>query len=428
MTRRGLAVLASAVLAWAVGRLLGIDEFLVIAVAAAVVVAGSLAAVAFAGAGVAVRRRVSRRRLPAGASARVTLELRNTSRLPVPILLGEDRCERALLAAANHARFVVPGLSRGAGVPADYVVTGRLRGRYTVGPLTLRIRDPFGLAERVRRYRATDELVVYPAIEELPRGLALGRHHGSGASQSRRLFNTGDEFHTMREYLDGDDLRHVHWRSTAHRQTLMVRQNEQPWDTEATVLCDTRSAVHHGSGAGSSLERAVSAAASVVWHLEAEGYRLRFFTEADVRPPRVTTRDACLDRLAVLEPTRGRELTPLLTRLRSANAEGLLVAILAAAPETDVDAHMRALLQVGRTYSGRIAILLDTGAPGSARRAAQLAGMLDAAGWRTGTQAPGVRLAAVWREIAAGRRAQPTAYRPDAAAPAAVPGGRGRDR
>jgi uncharacterized protein (DUF58 family) len=419
MTRRGLALVVGALGSWAVGRLLGIDEFLVLAVAAATAVAAGALAVTLAGSAIAVRRRVTRTRLPAGESTRVVVDLRNESRLPVPVLLGEDQCADVLLESGDVARFVVPGLPRGATVPASYTVTGLLRGRYSIGPLTLRIRDPFGLVEKVRRYRATDELIVYPAIDPLPGGLSLGRHHGSGTSESRRLFNAGDEFHTMREYADGDDLRHVHWRSTAHRQRLMVRQNELPWDTQATVLCDTRAELHHGTGLSSSLERAVSAAASVVWHLDASGYRVRFATEADTRPPAMTTRDACLDRLAVLEPTRGRTLGPILQQLRSGEAEGLLVAVVPAPAETDeasMGGEISALLQVGRAFSGRLAIILDTGGPGSDERATRLAEFLSAAGWRAAAHGPRGPLGATWRDLMSGRRPRPTAYQPVSAA------------
>lgn len=420
MTRRGLAVVAGAFALWAVGRLLGIDEFLVLAVAAAAAVVAAVLAVLVAGSAIAVRRRTTAPRLPAGASSHVLIDLRNESLLPVPVLLGEDRCADVLLDGADVARFVVPGLPRGAAVPAGYRITGRLRGRYTVGPLSLRMRDPLGLVERVRRYDAADEVVVYPAVEQLPGGVSLGRHQGSGTSLSRRLFNAGDEFHTMREYADGDDLRQVHWRSTAHRQRIMVRQNELPWDTQATILCDTRAEAHHGSGRDSSLERAVSAAASVVCHLDDHGYRVRLVTEADARVPAMASRDACLDRLAVLEATRHRSLGPVLGQLRSGEAEGLLVAVLPASEDGGGD--LGTLLQVGRAFSGRVGIVLDTGAPGCYERADRFSAMLQSAGWRAAPLHPGVPLAAVWGDLMAGRRRRP---RSPVSAPAAATSGIG---
>ena len=421
MTRRGLALVVAAFGSWAVGRLLGIDEFSILSVAAAVTVVAAVVAVFFSGSAVAVRRRLQRPRLPAGEESHVVIELRNESRLPVPLLLGEDACADRLLGQGRPSRFVVPGLPRGATVPAGYAVQGTLRGRYPIGPLTLRVRDPFGLVERTRRYRATDELIVYPAIETLPGSVQLGRHQGSGASRSRRLFNAGDEFHTMRDYVDGDDLRQVHWPSTAHRQRLMVRQNELSWDTQATVICDTRSEMHHGGGATSSLERAVSAAASVIWHLDGQGYRTRLVTEHDTRPPLPTTREASLDRLAVLEGSRGRALETILGQLRSAEAQGLLIAVLPAPPHNGQPVghggsagDMTALLQAGRSFSGRIAIVLDTGAPGSQDRAERLAGFLTAAGWRAAPLSPAVPLATAWRELMSGRRPSSDAYQPDA--------------
>lgn len=416
MTRRGLSLIVAAVGCWAVGRLLGIEEFFVLSVAAAAAIGLGLAAVLFAGSAVAVRRRLDAPRLPAGSSTRVHIELRNESRLPLPLLLAEDTCDPILLQPESPSRFVVPGLRRSGTVTAVYTAHGNLRGRYTLGPLQLRVRDPFGTVERTRRYRATDELIVYPAVEALPGGLHLGRHHGAGASRSRRLFNAGDEFHTMREFTEGDDLRQVHWPSTAHRQRLMIRQNELSWDTQATVLCDTRSARHHGEGRESSLERAVSAAASVVCHLDVGGYRTRLVTEHDTRPPQASTRDAALDRLAVIEPSRGRALAPVLDRLRSAEGQGLFVAILPAPPDSGrdggrsgadsgVSAELSTLLQVGRGFAGRMAVILDTDAPGSAEQAARTAALLTAASWRAVVWSPGHRLADTWRDLLAARGA-----------------------
>jgi uncharacterized protein (DUF58 family) len=403
-TKRGASVAVAAIGSWAVGRLLGIDEFYVLSVAAAVALLAGFAVVGFSGSAVAVRRTVSRTRLPAGGHAQVVVDLRNESRLPLPTLLGEDACDDALMDEVGAARFVVPALSRGSTLPASYVLHGGLRGRYVVGPLLLRIRDPFALFERTRRYRATNELVVYPAIEDLPGAVSLGRHSGSGSSRSRRLFNAGDEFHTMREYNDGDDLRQVHWRSTARRGKLMVRQNEMPWDAYVTLLADTRAAQHHGTGKDSSLERTVSAAASILWHMDAHGYRARLVTEHDARPGVATGKDALLDRLAVLEPTRGRSLEPVLAQLRSTEAQGLLVAVIPASdPQSSTE--MTTLLQAGRAFSGRVVMIVDTGGAGSGERAQRLIRLFRAANWRAGVLGFGDSLGDTWADAMSGRQA-----------------------
>jgi uncharacterized protein (DUF58 family) len=424
ITPRGAALLTGALLLWAVGRLLGVAELYVVAAAAAAVVVLGAVAVTLASATVAVRRGTSSTRLLAGTPAEVTLELRNDARLPTPLLLVEDRCPYALLdgtadpgVASARPRFVVTELRPGQTTVLAYPLRAARRGRHEVGPVELRVRDPFSTVQRTKRYQAVDELIVYPPVEPLPEGIVRGVHHGSGSSEVRRLFSTGDEFYTMREYTTGDDLRMIHWPSTAHRQTLMVRQQEMPWQSQATVFCDTRALAHRGVGPDATLETAVNAAASIVWHLADHRYGLRFCTESDQRPPTTQDWSTILDRLAVLEASRSPGLGPVLTRLRASGAEGLLAVIVAAPPGDDpVPEHpdARAVLQAGRGFPDRVAVVVDVGGHGS-HRAAQLAGLLGSAGWRAVVLPHGQRLGPRWAELTGSRRRRTPAFEPDAA-------------
>lgn len=412
MTARGSALMVGAVLLWSVGRLLGIAELYVVAVAAAALVAaGAFSVRAFTSA-VSVRRGTTATRLLHGSIGEVHLDLRNDGRMVAPLLLVADDCHWTL---ADHPRFVVTGLRPGKEVELAYPIRGSQRGRYTVGPLRLQVRDPFGTTQITRRYEAIDEVLVYPIVEPLADGVTRGSHRGSGSSEARRLFNTGDEFHTMREYVTGDDLRMIHWRSTAHRQMLMVRQQEMPWQAEATILCDTRSAVHWGSGADSTFEKAVSVAASVAWHLADHRYQLRLVTDADVRSSGVQSWEEVLDRLAVIEPSRTRGLAATMNGLRGRSGEGLLVAVVAV-PNGDgpVAQHpdVRALQRSGRGQGGRVAVVVHP-ARHSAGRAAECAALLRAAGWKATTVATGQRLADRWGGLVGGR-ARTAAFVPDA--------------
>src|SRR5690606_10096830 len=82
-----------------------------------------------------------------------------------------------------------------------------------------------------------------------------------------------------RQYRHGDDMRRVHWRATAHHGELMVRREEQPWQSRATLLLDNRSAGHAGHGQDASLEWAVTALASIGVHLTRRGYAIRLVTD-----------------------------------------------------------------------------------------------------------------------------------------------------
>ena len=403
MTRRGAAVLTGAIILAGVGRLLGVSELYVVAAAAGVLVAAGFLAVRTSSASVAVRRTLPSSRLLVGGTGEVVLELKNEARLEATLLLVEDNCPVSL---AEPARFVVGGLRPGRTVALRYPLAPTARGRHRVGPLTVRIRDPFGMAEKVRRYQTTSELIVYPRVEALSAESTRGAHRGTGSSDTRRVFAAGDEFYTMREYVQGDDLRQVHWPSTAHRQTLMIRQQEMPWQAQATIFCDTRESAHVGVGATSTLERGVSAAASALWHLADRRYSLRLATEETARAPMVEPWNALLDRLALVEPSRVRGLSPALGALRAGGGEGLLVAVLAPPTTEDLMASpdVRALLRAGRGYGGRIAlVVVDPGRVQSAVRGGALVNLLRANRWQAATLGNEQPLAEPWSSLAAPR-------------------------
>ena len=395
---------------FAVARLLGVAELYVVAGAIIVLVICATIAVRISTANVSVRRHVAPARILAGGHGEVTLELRNDARLPAALLLVEDQCHTML---AQSPRFVVPGLGAGRTTAVRYQLIGSARGRYAIGPLRLRVRDPFGLAQRIRRYRGREEIVVYPHIEPLDESPAPGMHTGSGSSAIRRLFNTGDEFYTMREYVTGDDLRQVHWPSTAHRQRLMVRQQEQPWEAEATVFCDVRRSAYRHLGPASALEKSISLAASLLWHLADDGFTLRLVTDADTKRSSAQPWQHLLDRLAEIEPSPQTSLVPALQRLRGGGGEGLFVAIVATPTGDDPvarHADVRALLHAGRSFHGRLALIVDQGHP---QRAAETVALLRTAGWRATAITPRQTLASQWRSIGGGRRHAP-AFQPGA--------------
>src|SRR5207247_8505926 len=130
-----------------------------------------------------------------------------------------------------------------------------------------------------------EEVLVFPRVEPLGSGGPPADRAGSGPSAVYRLAPAGEEFYTVREYESGDDLRKIHWRSVARTGQLMIRQDEARFYPRAPILLDARAPAHRGSGAEGSLEWAVSAAASTLWHLGREGFALRLATD-DREPSR----------------------------------------------------------------------------------------------------------------------------------------------
>ncbi len=190
------------------------------------------------------------------------------TRLPTGLLLVEDTLQYAL---GTRPRFVLDRVEAKGIREIDYKVRSDLRGRYSIGPLSVRITDPFGLVELARTFTATDSLVVTPQVIPLPYVRLSGEWAGGGDSRTRSVAAAGDDDVAPRDYRQGDDLRRVHWRSTARYGELMVRREEQQWQSRGALLLDTRRPAHRGEGPRSSFEVAVSAAASIGVHLAHEG-------------------------------------------------------------------------------------------------------------------------------------------------------------
>jgi uncharacterized protein (DUF58 family) len=230
----------------------------------------------------------------------------------------------------------------------------------------------------------------------------------------------GDDDAATREYNTGDDLRKVHWRSTARVGKLMVRREERPWQARTTLLLDTRTDGHRGEGPGSSLEWAISAVASIGVHAARRGYSLRLLTDAGPAAGGAELSDegVLLDHLAEVQASRNRGLDAAAAPLRGAEGLGTLIAVVGV-----IDPEQAALLASTRSPSEvSVAVLLDANSwlTLSPRAQADSAAAYDAsvevlarAGWRVLQARHGDRLPALW----------PTAgQRPGGVAPLVRPG------
>jgi uncharacterized protein (DUF58 family) len=241
----------------------------------------------------------------------VRVDLRSTGRVPSGGLLLEDGVPYAL---GGKPRFVVEMMPRHGSVQLRYPLNPKLRGIQQVGPLLARTTDPFGLAEFDRELAGKSRLIVVPRVYELE-GLPSGSGLGAGEDGSLRLQSgQGDHDAIVRQYRQGDDLRKVHWKSTARRDELMVRVEEIPWRGGCTVLVDHRATAHRGAGTQSSLEWGISLAASICLHLHRHGHEVRLVTEdghtlAGGSVEGGHDDDAVLDALAGLQPSHRRDLT-----------------------------------------------------------------------------------------------------------------------
>lgn len=416
LTLRGRCLLAAGVTAGLVGLALSERDLVRIAVVLVALPLLGLAATSRTRFRLTSARRVEPARVSAGARSRITLVLENVSWLPTGLLLVEDTIPYLL---GGRHRAVVNRLPPRRPVDIGYDVRADTRGRYALGPLTIRLMDPFGLCEIPRSFTSTDTLVVTPRVTPLPGVRLAGEWVGAGESTARSVATSGEDDAATREYRQGDDLRRIHWRSTARRGALTVRREEQPWQSRGAVLLDTRVAAHAGEGAGSSFEWAVSAAASIGVHLSRSGFELRLVTDTGAEVSSAgggaeSFDSALLDGLAVIQRSGNHGLQLGVGALRRHGGEGLLIAVLGAL--NAADAEQLARLRAGGRALG-VAILLDTPAwdPATANPARVAAerervqALLGQAGWRTVVADPSHSLADVW--AAAGSAGPTTAVR-----------------
>ncbi|NJP67710.1 DUF58 domain-containing protein [Streptomyces spiramenti] len=277
LTTRGRSFLAAGAAAGVCAYLLGQEDLLRIGALLALLPLLCVVVLHRTRSRVTAARQLTPARVAAGSESRVRLRLENTARgVPTGLLMLQDRVPYVL---GPRPRFVVDRIESGGRREVSYRVRSDLRGRYPLGPLQLRLTDPFGLVELNRSFTAYDVMTVLPKVEALPATALGGDAAGFGEGGRRTPSVTGEDDVIPRDYRHGDDVRRVHWRSTARRGALMVRREEQPRQDRCTVLLDTRRRGYEQDGTDPAFERAVSGAASAVAHLVARGYAVRLVTD-----------------------------------------------------------------------------------------------------------------------------------------------------
>ena len=417
LTRRGRLFLAAGLVASVVAVGVGQRDLLRVGILLLALPVVSLLVALRSRVRLAAARVVNTPRTPVGTPARVHLRLQNLARIPTGVLLVEDTLPIAL---GTRPRFVLDHVWSRFRREVSYDIRADLRGRYPIGPLTVRLTDPFGLVELRRAFSETATVIITPKVHSLPSVRLLGEWSGSGESRPRSVASAGEEDATVRAYRDGDDMRRVHWRATAHHGELMVRREEQPWQSRASLLLDTRSRAHAGQDPDSSLEYAVSAAASIGVHLADRGYAVRLVTDEggavsgswhDSGGGPAGAEVPLLDALAVVRSSRDASVGRWSDLLKGAGAaSGLLVAVLGRLHPQE--ASLVAKLRHGAT--GAMAILLDSASWTSVaphvqaaeeQRLAETAQVLRRAGWSVVTATRNDRLPAIWERLGISRSA-----------------------
>ena len=348
-------------------------------------------------------RSVEPAQVPLGSPMKGQIILGQEGRLPAGILLLEDNVPREL---GGRPRFLVDRPDLRWRRVVEYPLLGRVRGRFSTGPLTVRTTDPFGLVQLDRQFVATSEVMVTPQIVPLPAMRTVGGGGNTGEERPHRIGVVGQDDALVREYRQGDDVRRIHWRSTARLGDLMVRREEQAWDPSASLLLDSRADAHAGRGMQNSLEWAISAVASIGIHFLDDGFSIEIY-EAD-GPLRISgsmgqhssaSAELVVSRLTDL---RARSTGSLHYAVESAaidRAGQLVIAVMGRMSAADANA----LLRVRRNRAQGLVMLLDVDTfadqPGPPEQRAQqelAADILRENQWRVIDVPRGMGVAEAW--------------------------------
>lgn len=196
-----------------------------------------------------------------GEKIPVLLRLTNRSWLPMPWLMVEDRVPldlkevdsyRSVLSVGSHAQ-----------IEHRYTLYAKRRGYYTVGPLTLTTGDLFGFAEASWQEQTPVHVTVYPEVLPLHKlGLPSRSPFGTLAS-TQRLFEDPNRMAGVRAYSSGDSMRRIHWKASAHEDSLLVKKFQPAIALNVTIVLDLNRAAYPMNGAIGVSEWAIVVAASV---------------------------------------------------------------------------------------------------------------------------------------------------------------------
>jgi len=243
LTTRGILVLGGALIVLIAGLLLGYPELTGLGLAG---LAAVLIAVAVVGRTprVAVERVIEPARVTRGSQdgARARVILRAATRRPAPAMSAHD------VAGPGTFSFSVPRLKSDLPFETEVALPTDRRGIVPSGPLFVARDDPFGLAHRTLNTGVTAALYVRPRAIPLPEVTASLARSVDGPQADTSTEGTL-AFNSLREYLPGDELRHVHWRASAHAGKLVVKQHVDTAHAAVAVVLDTAVPPAPGSGA-----------------------------------------------------------------------------------------------------------------------------------------------------------------------------------
>jgi uncharacterized protein (DUF58 family) len=289
---------------YVVGSLAGWTELLIVGLACLVLMVVALIWVARP-VRLSVDRSLTPSRITVGGWSVGTIRVRNRTKWVARAQTAED------IVGGRPVRIDLPTLAPGDQVEEPYDIHGAVRGLVQVGPVTLVRSDPLRLCRVVQGQGSTVHLWVQPHIEALPPAMT-GRSKERDGRTTETSPRGSAAFHALREYQRGDDLRHVHWRTTARTNQLMVRHYVDTDRSDELLVLDSRI----DSYPDGRFEEAVSVAASLSAAMSRTGVEPRVAVSSQPDSPFLNANSTAMDRLTLATLTSSAPVQSVFAQLR----------------------------------------------------------------------------------------------------------------
>jgi len=216
----------------------------------------------------------------------------------------------------------------------------RRRGWMSFGPTSLRVREPFGLFDQEVKLTQRTSILVYPRVRPIPDLLTPSAQQVGNSPTFGAWADYPPETGGIRDYVTGDSFGRIHWPLSARHQRLMSKTFEQPLTTDLWILLDLDRGVHFGEGEESTVEYAVSLAASMASQVHGRGRQVGLIANDSrgtiLEPHRAVRQDRMiLEYLAVAQADGRTSLTKTLAwdRIRRLPRRAIAVITPSADPE-----------------------------------------------------------------------------------------------
>jgi uncharacterized protein (DUF58 family) len=195
------------------------------------------------------------------------------------------------------------------------------RGWMTFGPTLVRVREPFGLFWKEKKMGQPTRVLVHPRVRPISDFVSVSARTGGEAQGSGAWAEYPPETGGVRDYTTGDAFGRIHWGLSGHHGRLMSKTFEPPVSTDLWIILDLDQSVHVGEGLDSTLEEAVSLAASLAWVVHTRGRQAGLAANdakgTVLEPHRAARQDRrVMDYLAVAQADGRRSLHEMLERSR----------------------------------------------------------------------------------------------------------------